>query len=61
MSWRGVSVDDSAEGDCLKSLSFVTTQLESSGQQLLALESSRKALCKPAEEEEVAIQGGFVV
>lgn len=55
MSWRGVSVDDSAEGDCLKTLSFVTTQLESSGQRLLAPESSRKGLCKPAEEEEATI------
>lgn len=61
MSWRSVSLDDSVEGDCLKSLSFVTTQLESSGQRLLALESRRNSLLKPVKEEEVAIQGGFAV
>ncbi|XP_010074635.1 PREDICTED: renalase [Pterocles gutturalis] len=45
-SWRGVSTDDSAAEDCLKILSFVTAQLESSGQWLLALESGfAKWLC----------------
>lgn len=48
-------------GGGLQGLAFVPTQLESSGQQLLPLESSGRGLCQPGEEGEVAIQGGFLV